>query len=360
MRTTLLYDHFIAHGGAEKVSFQIAAAIDNCKIVTAYADPKLFADEMQSERFKSFHLNYIQKNFPSFSLAWFYLFNFKVNKTEINLILSGVFSPLVLYRNSTIANRLVYFHTFPSFVNLTYKQLKQKFGFIGAIFFSLFVQAYLYFLKKSVNKANVVFSNSKSVQQRFKQLGIETKILYPPVDLSGLADEVEGAYFLSTSRLENNKRITLTLEAFAKLPNILLHVVGGGSLFISLQKQYQHCANIKFFGWLNNKEIKTQYNQCRALVCLPENEYFGLSPVEAMAAGKAVIGVAEGGLLETITDDKLGVLLHSPIEITQLMHTIVCLNKKPISPSEVSFRQAHAQQYGEQRFMQKLKQHLNL
>jgi glycosyltransferase involved in cell wall biosynthesis len=39
------------------------------------------------------------------------------------------------------------------------------------------------------------------------------------------------------------------------------------------------------------------------------DEDFGMSPVESMAAGKPVIGVAEGGLKETIVDDETGFLL---------------------------------------------------
>ncbi|XAH25975.1 glycosyltransferase [Xylophilus sp. GW821-FHT01B05] len=37
-----------------------------------------------------------------------------------------------------------------------------------------------------------------------------------------------------------------------------------------------------------------------------------MSPVEAMAAGKPVIGVAEGGLLETVVHNETGVLLATP------------------------------------------------
>ncbi len=44
----------------------------------------------------------------------------------------------------------------------------------------------------------------------------------------------------------------------------------------------------------------------RAVIYLPVDEDFGMSPVEAMAAGKPVIGVAEGGLLETVLPGETG------------------------------------------------------
>jgi glycosyltransferase involved in cell wall biosynthesis len=46
-----------------------------------------------------------------------------------------------------------------------------------------------------------------------------------------------------------------------------------------------------------------------ATIYLPRDEDFGMSPVESMAAGKPVIGVAEGGLLETIAQGETGILL---------------------------------------------------
>lgn len=357
METILVYDHFIAKGGAEKVSFQIADAIDNCKLETAYADEMLFAKDIKQQKLKSFNFAFFKKKFPSFSLLWFYLFCYKIDDSEINLLLTGVFSPLVLFNNNVV-NSIVYFHTFPSFVNLSWKQLKNKHSYAGAIIFKLFVPCYVYLLKKSLKKAQVIFSNSKSVQRRFEKLGINSSVLYPPVDLSGLENKKNAGYYLSTSRLENNKRVTLTLNAFSQLPDLKLHIVGGGQLFDEFKIQYQDCVNIKFFGWLDNQELKDQYNHCKALICIPENEYFGIAPVEAMAAGKFVIGVAEGGLLETITNDKLGILLSTPINIDHLADVIEQVNNDAQIDDNAVARQIHAEKFDELQFIRELTKYL--
>jgi glycosyltransferase involved in cell wall biosynthesis len=351
MKTVLVYDHFIARGGAEKVSFQIADKVADCEIETAYADVQLFSKEIDSGQLKSFDLNFLKTLFPTLFLLWFYLFKYSVNNNNINLVLTGVFTPLVLFRHHKIANSVVYFHTFPSFVNSSFKQLKNKHGYIGATVFSLFTPFYLYLLKTSVKKSNRTFANSNSVQQRFKSIGIHSDVLYPPVDLAGFENQTDGNYFLSTSRLENNKRMALILEAFSKLPEFSLHVVGGGSLLSQFKTQYRHSNNIKFFGWLDDKAVKKQYNHCKALICLPENEYFGISPVEAMAAGKFVIGVAEGGLLETITNKKLGVLLEPPINSKALIAAVLQSTERVDLTSDKKFRQKHAEQFSEQQFI---------
>jgi len=46
-----------------------------------------------------------------------------------------------------------------------------------------------------------------------------------------------------------------------------------------------------------------------ATIYIPIDEDFGMTPVESMAAGKPVIGSAEGGLLETVIDGKTGLLV---------------------------------------------------
>lgn len=360
MKTTLLYDHFVALGGAEKVSFQIARAIPDCDIQSAYADRELYGDELMIGDLKDFSFAFFDRQFPTFSLLVFYLVKFRVPNKNVNLITSGIFSPLVLFRHRKLANSLVYFHTFPTFVNLSLAQLRGKYSIVPALLFRLFIPIYRYLLRHSVSHANVVFANSKSVQSRLKVLGIETQILYPPVDLDGLGLEqsVTKEYFLSTARLEDNKRVEMILEAFAGLEDIVLHVVGGGSQEKRLRARFVQYKNIKFFGWLKAESIKTEYNQCKALVYIPENEYFGLAPVEAMAAGKPVIGVAEGGLLETVDDPRLGVLLPRTIDIFSLQNCITETNQNPGSVMDICFRKQQAKRFSEAKFVTQLKRHL--
>jgi alpha-1,3/alpha-1,6-mannosyltransferase len=49
-------------------------------------------------------------------------------------------------------------------------------------------------------------------------------------------------------------------------------------------------------------------SHCRCVVYTPENEHFGLVPLEAMAAGRPVVAVNSGGPLETIVHEKTGLL----------------------------------------------------
>ena len=65
--------------------------------------------------------------------------------------------------------------------------------------------------------------------------------------------------------------------------------------------------NIEFLGEVDDKELVELYQNCRTLIFAASQEDFGIVPVEAMAAGKPVIALAEGGVLETVVDGKTGV-----------------------------------------------------
>ena len=70
--------------------------------------------------------------------------------------------------------------------------------------------------------------------------------------------------------------------------------------------------NIHFTGWQTEAQLSRWIGNAIAAIYIPMDEDFGMSPVESMAAGKPVIGVAEGGLLETVVPDQTGILLEPP------------------------------------------------
>jgi glycosyltransferase involved in cell wall biosynthesis len=58
--------------------------------------------------------------------------------------------------------------------------------------------------------------------------------------------------------------------------------------------------NIDVLGWVDDENLCDLMGRCIATIYIPRDEDFGISPVESMAAGKPVIGVQEGALLETV------------------------------------------------------------
>jgi glycosyltransferase involved in cell wall biosynthesis len=80
-----------------------------------------------------------------------------------------------------------------------------------------------------------------------------------------------------------------------------------------------------FTGLVTEEKLRDLIGNAIATIYLPHNEDFGMSPVESMAAGKPVIGVREGGLMETVVHGKTGMLLSPEINREELIDAVSAL-----------------------------------
>jgi len=177
--------------------------------------------------------------------------------------------------------------------------------------------------------ANVqrIIANSRTVQGRIERyLHRGAEVIHPPVDTSRYRFERVGAPWLAVSRLSHEKRIGLLVETFRRLPRERLLIVGGGQVGVDITRFIRSLdppANVDFLGEIPEAKLVDLYATCRALVAVSMDEDFGLTPVEAMAAGKAVVGVDEGGYRETIVPEETGWLV--PPDPAVLAETIASI-----------------------------------
>jgi glycosyltransferase involved in cell wall biosynthesis len=61
-------------------------------------------------------------------------------------------------------------------------------------------------------------------------------------------------------------------------------------------------------GQATEEDLVRLYNEASAVAYAPVREPFGLVPLEAMACGTPVVGVAEGGIPESVIDGRTGLL----------------------------------------------------
>ena len=89
----------------------------------------------------------------------------------------------------------------------------------------------------------------------------------------------------------------LIVEAFAKMPDKKLVVIGDGTEFEAAKAVAG--PNITFLGYQSFEVLLDHMQRAKAFVFAAEED-FGITPVEAQACGTPVIAFGKGGALETV------------------------------------------------------------
>jgi glycosyltransferase involved in cell wall biosynthesis len=158
----------------------------------------------------------------------------------------------------------------------------------------------------------VMVANSTAVASRIRDAyGRASEVVHPPVDIDRFASARDGEvddYHLLISRLVPYKRVDLAIEAFAELGWPLV-VAGAGRQEAALRARAT--ANVTFAGFVPDADLPRLMARARALV-MPGEEDFGITPVEAMAAGTPVVALARGGAVDTVQPGLSGILFDEP------------------------------------------------
>ncbi|WP_164963542.1 glycosyltransferase [Rubrivivax sp. JA1026] len=139
-------------------------------------------------------------------------------------------------------------------------------------------------------------ANSDFVRRRIlKAYRREAAVIHPPVEVSPPAPGRERQGYVTVGRLMGYKNTALMVEAFRRLPDRELTVVGGGPQLEGLRRVAP--ANVRFTGPVCEADKQARLAAARAFV-FAAVEDFGIAPVEALAAGTPVIAYARGGALD--------------------------------------------------------------
>jgi glycosyltransferase involved in cell wall biosynthesis len=159
--------------------------------------------------------------------------------------------------------------------------------------------------QKVVKKIGPMASVSQWVRQLVSSFyQRDSRVIYPSVDVDRFSPQPQREnYYLTVTRLFSHKRVELMVEAFNQL-HLPLLVVGDGPERPALERRANE--NIRFLGFQSDEKIASLLNRGRGYLCASEED-FGISMVEAQAAGCPVIAFGQGGALEIVQDGKTGI-----------------------------------------------------
>ena len=155
---------------------------------------------------------------------------------------------------------------------------------------------------RTANGVDHFVANSKFIARRIKKVyGRHADVIYPPVNIAdfSLVEEKED-FYLTASRLVPYKKMDLIVEAFSKMPEKRLIVIGDGPDMEKIKEKAGK--NVEMLGYQPFSVLKDMMQRAQAFVFAAEED-FGIIPVEAQACGTPVIAFGKGGVLETVIEE---------------------------------------------------------
>lgn len=307
MKVALVHDSITQFGGAERVLQSLHRIYPDAPVFTLIYDQKL-AEHFEDWVIVSSPLQFLYNFIPRFQwmlplIPWA-LKQFDFSKFDLVISSSSVF-----VKNITVPENVLhidYCHTPARFLWLESESYVHE--EVPAILRPI-VKSILSWLRKwdhqGAQRVDVFLANSKNVQDRIKKYyQRDSEILYPSIDTEFFHPTIpKEDYYLIAGRLQAHKRNDLVIKAFNDTPR-RLHVVGTGRALEKLKEMAGD--NIEFFGQVEDKILRDQYSGALGYI-FPQEEDFGLMPIEAMACGTSVIAYGKGGALETVIENKTGV-----------------------------------------------------
>ncbi|MGF6920941.1 glycosyltransferase involved in cell wall biosynthesis [Paraburkholderia sp. 40] len=154
---------------------------------------------------------------------------------------------------------------------------------------------------RTSNSVDDFVANSAFIARRIKKVyQRDAQVIFPPVDVEAftLCTEKED-FYLTASRMVPYKKIDLIVEAFARMPERKLVVIGDGPDMAKIRAKAG--PNVEIMGYQPFEVLKDRMSRAKAFVFAAEED-FGISVVEAQACGTPVIAYGKGGALETVRD----------------------------------------------------------
>jgi glycosyltransferase involved in cell wall biosynthesis len=294
MSAAIVHDYLNQRGGAERVVLELARIFPGAPVYTSLYRPESTFPEFKQLDVRTSPLDRLPVDARFRALLPLYPAAFRaLSPLHEDVVVSSSSGWAHGIRTDPASTHLVYCHTPARWLYETEAYLPS--GPKRALTAPLRA-ALGRWDRHAAHRADLYLANSEHVSRRIRTAyGIEADILHPPVRTDGLHPSPRGERLLVISRLLPYKRVDLVVDA-ATEAGLGLDVVGSGPSLDELRSRAG--PTVRFHGRVEEGALRELLMGCRAL-CFPGSEDFGIVPVEANAAGKPVVGFADGGVLET-------------------------------------------------------------
>lgn len=362
MKIALVHDYLKEYGGAERVLSVLHEMYPDAPIYTAFRTPGSSADRVfkGAEVITSWAdplIRYKNLYSPLRFLAPLIWESFDFSGFDVVILSSSWFitKPVRIPKHVRV---ICYCHTPPRYL----------YGYRTAIDWQKYLPVKIYgsllahFLRLydylGAQRVDQFVANSQNVAARIEKFYRRPSVvIYPPVNIGKIrqqaTDNRKGQYFLVASRISSEKGIPMAMEAANKL-GAKLKVVGefAGLRWEEGEINKHKSKNIEFLGRVSDEELYKLYAGAKAFLALEQDVDFGMTPVEAMAAGTPVVAYKSGGYLETVIEGRTGTFFDE-YNVNALAEAMKRITKMKIKKEDC---QRQAEKFDKENFVRKTRE----
>lgn len=347
--TLIVHDYLNQYGGAERVLEALRGMYPDAPVMTSIFDPAAMPDHFEAWDVRPSWIDHIPGIHEHHQWALpLYPFVFRrVDRAPVDLVLSSSSAWAKGIQVPPGSVHVAYIHAPMRFAwNFDQYCERERVPKTARKVLPPIMGVLRWRDRVSARRITRIVANSTAVRDRVRAFWRrEADIVFPPVAtdefLPAPASEVGGEY-LVVSRLVPYKRIDLVIEAFNRL-DLPLAIVGDGRA----RRELERIAGptVRFLGRLSDEEVRFMSARCKAAVFMSEDD-FGIAQVEVQAAGRPVIALARGGVLDSVIPDTTGVWVAEQT-VDSLVDAVLRFQQLSFSPERLV---SHASMFSISRF----------
>jgi glycosyltransferase involved in cell wall biosynthesis len=316
MRIALVHEYLNQFGGAERMLQVLCAMFPRAPIYTLIYDSSATGGVFEGRDIRTSFLQKIpftrnhHRLFPLLMPVAVEQFDF--SEFDIVLSVSASFAKGVITKPKT--RHISYCLTPPRFLWDSSQRIVDDFSFPSPI--KRLLPPFISYLRTWDQEAAVrvdeFWAISNFIKERIaKYYRKDSTVIYPPVNINKfhISTDIKD-YFFMTGRMVPHKKFDIAIRAFNRL-GIPLKIAGIGPDYKKLRTLAK--GNVEFLGLISDEQLSDYYASARGLV-FPQEEDFGIVPLESMASGRPVIAYRSGGAVETVIEGRTGMFFDTQDE----------------------------------------------
>lgn len=346
----LAHDYLTQRGGAERVTVELARALNPSCLITAIYSPEDVFPEMKRFSIRSTPLSKVKLfrkdsrlALPLLASAWS---SIKPVRADVVVCSSSGWAHALPTVGTT--RKIVYCHNPARWLYQADDYLLDRPWPVRAAL-GMLQPGLIRWDRRAAASADVYIANSTSVADRIRRVyGREARIVFPPVsvDASLPAEPIPAlagkTFFLMVGRARGYKGAQPLVEAFRGMPDQMLVIAGGGKILDAPE-------NVVTTGYVSEARLRWLYANARALISV-SHEDFGLTPIEANAFGTPVLLLRAGGFLDSTDEGTSGLFIDDAVP--EAIRSAVQAFPQTWDPAAI---RRHADKFSPRRFHQAIR-----